>query len=124
MSEARALGKNARLYYNSASPGSPTWVAIGNVRDVKIDFDKKDADAATRDTGGVEAYLGTFIACPIDFQMNHNTADAGWQALKASFFNFSAIELLVLDGPKETTGSQGWRCPYECMKFAKGEPLM
>src|SRR5258708_2274482 len=115
------LGKNATLNRNTGSFGSPVWVVIGNVRDLKAPASKKEAESSIRGAGGFVLSQGTLIQLGVEFNMNHDPADADWLALQASFLNLTVIELLVHDRP--TGGGQGWRASFEVQKFDEGQPL-
>ena len=52
---AHVLSENAKLYYNSGSYASPTWVEICNVKDVTLSLEKDEVDVTTRCSGGLKS---------------------------------------------------------------------
>jgi len=121
-STAVRLGKDACLYRNTGSYASPTWDIIDNVRDLTLGLEMDGADASIRSYGGYAADEPTLLRVPVSFNMNYDTADTDWEALRAAFFGRTAVECLILDRAT-AAGAQGMRASFKLHKFGRGEPL-
>ena len=108
------FGRDARLYYNSATFGSPTWVVINAVRDVAIpDGDRVSIDASGRDYGiDLVEYANLKLRIEGKIRVNHsNTAFAYLQAkaLLSPSLSTSIVDLMILSGVHTTDGNTGFR---------------
>jgi hypothetical protein len=108
------FGRDARLYYNSGTYGSPTWVAINAVRDVAIpDGDRVSIDASGRDYGiELVEYGNLKLRVEGKIRVNHSdTAFAYLQvkALLSTSLSTSIVDLMILSGDKATDGNTGFR---------------
>lgn len=120
------LGLDAKLYRNTGTYASPTWVELSNVKDVTLNLEKGEADVTTRGSGGWKQTVGTTKDANVEFEMVWDPADQGFTAIKDAFFNNTSIELAVMDGPlPPPTGatSQGLRASFTVTKFTRNEPL-
>lgn len=120
---ALVVAENAKLYYNSGSYGSPTWVEVSLAKDVTLNLEKSDIDVTTRGSGGFTEYANGLIDASIEFSCLYNTADAAFQAVRDAFINKTNIEMLVLDGSTGTSGSQGLRAIMLVGSFTRNETL-
>jgi len=118
------LGDEMKLYYCAAGiGGSPEWVELSRVKDVKLNPSKGEADVTTRASGGWKQTIGTMIAASIEFEMTWDTDDAGLQAVKDAFFDNTIIGLAVMDGDIAESGSEGLWADCAILKFDRSEPL-
>jgi predicted secreted protein len=117
------LGMDAKLFRNTGSFGSPVWVEIQNVKDVTLSLEKGEADVTTRANGGWRATVGTLKEGSIEFQMVWDTEDANFTAIQEAFFDNTALELAVMDGPMTDPTSQGLRASFEVFTFTRNEAL-
>lgn len=116
------LGLDCRLYRNTGTSASPVWNEIVNVSDVTIPMSKGEAETSTR-ASTWKTRRGTLKDASIDFTLRAVATDADYTALLNSYLNNSAIELLALDGPVATAGSQGLRAWCEVMNFQQTQAL-
>jgi hypothetical protein len=117
------LGRNGKLYYNSGTYGSPTWVEITRARDVNINKSKAESDASSRATVfALSKGAQLILDISFDYQ-DSDAADTVHDALRASYNDSSAIEILVLNGSKDTAGSKGYRLSMEVMTYNEPQPL-
>jgi hypothetical protein len=119
---AFVLGLNAKLYRNTGTYGTPDWELIGNVRDLRLNLEKGEADVTTRGGNGWEQVVALKSAT-IEWGMLWDTADTNFTAIRTSFLSDTTIEFLVLDGAVETTGSQGLRAICMVNRFTRNENL-
>jgi len=116
------IGLECKLYRNTGTYASPVWNEIPNAGDVTIPMSKAEADTSTR-ASTWKTRKGTLKDVSIDFQLKFVPGDQDFAALLASYMNNTPIELLALDGPVATTGSQGLRAICEVFNFQEGQPL-
>ena len=115
---AYKLGMDAVIKYGAA--GTTAATALTNVRNVTLNLEKGEADVTTRGNGGWKATVATLKDASVEFEMVWDTADAGFTAIKNSYFNNTAISLLILDA---ATGGQGLDADFMVTKFTREEPL-
>ena len=112
-------GYTAKLYRNSATYGTPTWVEIDNVRDVNFPHAYEKLEATTRASGGVKEYEPGELELSFSFKIRSDEADTDFTSLETAYLARSLIDLMILDGDKATNGSRGYR--YEAKVFSMGE---
>jgi len=117
------LGRRGKLYVNSASYASPTWVEITLARDVSDNKETTTVDADCRAMGDWEAELAVSKKMSIDFDMIHDTTNSAWSIISTAYHALSTVDILMLNGPRTTSGSKGMRAVCTVKKFAKSEPL-
>ena len=123
MSESFTLGLNAKLYRNTGSYETPTWVVIDNVKDVKLNVEKGEADVTTRGGNGWKQTAATLKDASVEFEMVWDKKDAGFKAIKDAFFNDTTIEVAVMDGDITEDDSEGLRATMTVTTFSRNEPL-
>jgi hypothetical protein len=116
------IGLDCRLYRNTGTYASPVWNEITNVSDVTIPLSKGEAETSTR-AAAWKTRRGTLKDASIDFTLRAVANDADYTALLNSYLNNTPIELLALDGPVGTTGSQGLRAVCEVFNFQASQAL-
>jgi hypothetical protein len=101
------LGINCKVLFNTGTEGSPVWLEIKSVNDWKEDAGWAAADANDRST--------------IVDQMVKTTMQLGWSgtvkrdgsegalAVASAFLYRDPIDTLILDGPMNVQGSEGYR---------------
>ena len=120
---ATRLGMNAKLYLNTGSHGSPSWMLVNNVKDVTLSLETAEADVTTRANAGWRATVGTLKDASIEFQMVWDSNDPSFNAIQGAFFSNSPIEVAVMDGDMQNTGSQGLRATCVVLSFSRSEAL-
>jgi len=117
------LGMQAKLYRNSGSYGTPTWVEVGNVKDLTLNLEAGEADVTTRSNSGWRATVATLKDGSIEFEMVWDTTDPNFTAIQQGFFNNTPVEFAVMDGAIATAGSQGLRATMSITNFSRSEAL-
>ena len=117
------LGLDAKLYRNTGTYESPTWVEMTNVKDLTLNLESGEADVTTRGAAGWRATVATLKEGTIEFEMVWDTADAGFTAIQQAWFGNASIEFAVMDGDITVAGSQGLRATFSITKFSRNEPL-
>lgn len=117
------IGLECKVYRNTGSSGSPAWVEVGIVRDVKVGISKGEGDVSRRGGGGFKMTRGTLIDGTVTTQMVKDTADTNWLYFRSAFYGRTAIDMAFTDKDITVTGATGFRATYEVMKFEDSEPL-
>ena len=117
------LGMDAKLYRNTGTYETPTWVEITNAKDVNLNLEKGEADVTTRANQGWRATVGTLQDGSVEFEMVWDTDDAGFTAIQEAYFDGTPLEVAVMDGDIATSGSQGLRATMTVTNFSRNEPL-
>lgn len=112
-------GKETKLYYNSATNASPTWVEIVRARNVQTNRGPNLAEvefhgaAETASIPGYRKFAGSF-----EYVRKAGT-DTVYAALIAARDAGSIIELVHLNGTILLDASVGWRCPVLLGEFSE-----
>jgi predicted secreted protein len=114
---ATKLGLDAKIYQGTA--GSTATTEMSNVTDVTLNLSKSEADVTTRANAGWKATIGTLKEGSVSFTMLWDTEDAGFAAIQQSWFDNTAIALLVLDSEDGT----GLDADFSVISFTRNEPL-
>jgi hypothetical protein len=120
------LGINAKGYYRSSgSFGSPTWTVVDRIADATITHEWEEVKIADRGIGvsGGEKGLGML---EVSGRVRVNEADAGYLALYASFLSralSAAIDMMFLNGPKDSDGARGVRALWNVLKWSEPQQM-
>lgn len=117
------LGLEAKLYRNSGSFATPTWEEIEDAQDVSLNLEAGEAEAKRRGNNGWAETIATLKEASIEFGLLYRPSDDDFAEIRDAYLNRTPIELLVLDGDVETTGSQGLRAACHITNFSREEPL-
>ena len=117
------LGMEAKLYRNTGTYATPTWVEMLNVKDLTLNLEASEADVTTRGNAGWRATIAALKDGSIEFEMVWDTGDADFTAIKDAFFGNTSIEFAVMDGDVAGSGSQGLRATMAITNFSRNEPL-
>jgi hypothetical protein len=122
---AQKKGGDGRLYRNTGSYASPTWVEVARIRDNSLYLTKGETDVSTRASVGWRERLATLKDASATFTLlpAPSGTDNDFVAIKDSFINDTAIEFLILDGPLATVGSQGLRATCQVFSCTRSEAL-
>ncbi|MEO2031485.1 MAG: phage tail tube protein [Planctomycetaceae bacterium] len=117
------LGMEAKLYRNTGTYASPTWVEMLNVKDVTLNLEADEADVTTRGNAGWRATIAALKDGSIEYEMVWDTADPDFTAIQQAFFGNTEIEFAVMDGDITASGSQGLRATMSITNFSRSEAL-
>jgi hypothetical protein len=105
---ARKHGNAGKLYRNSATYATPTFVEVANIRDMSIDDARAEADLSARGDD-ISVFLAGKRTVGVQLEMVYDDTDTGYDALRDAYEGNTVIELWIADGPAATTGSTGPR---------------
>lgn len=117
------MGFAAKLYRNTGTYAVPIWTLIDEVKDNTLTFEADEVDVTTRAGGGFRQTEPGLIDAGLEFQINWDTSDDNFTALRTAFAARTAIEMLALDGLVATAGSQGLRFTGKVISFSRNEPI-
>lgn len=107
------VGASAKLYYNSGTHASPTWVLIANAVDVSVSFGKSYGDVSSRASGWKKnAAALKDLTCSFGYRYKNGT-DTVFDALRAAAIANTATELFFADGLAATSGTEGIRAYFD-----------
>jgi hypothetical protein len=91
---------------------------------VKIAADMEEADASTRAGNGVKQSEPTLLGLEVTGLVRTDEGDTnGFAQLETAFLTRAALDLMVLDGPSNLTGSRGYRFDAKVQKFGEDQSL-
>jgi len=115
------IGKDAKLYYNSGTYASPTWVLIADVNDVSVPMTKNKADVSTR-SSRYKMYGGGQLELGMNFRYLHNVGtDSIHAVFLAAYHTDTPKEFAAMDGAIATTGSKGQRGFMLCFDHSQDQ---
>jgi hypothetical protein len=117
------LGKDAKLYYNTGTYGSPTWNEVTQVRNVTLSLTTSEADVTTRSNSGWRAMAPVLKDGSLGFDMVYDNTDTDYEKFRDAFHNQTLVELLIVDGAYNVSGNEGVRGSFMVSKFDRKEEL-
>jgi hypothetical protein len=123
LTQRPVIGKDCKLYYNSGTHFSPTFVEIKKAINVSATLSKNEADVSARFSGWSLA-MGALKTLEITFNYRHiQGTDSVFAALQAAFFAGTPIQFLMLDADFNENGAQGILAFCEIMSMNPGQEL-
>lgn len=118
------VGHSMKLYYNSATVASPTWVEIDEVGDVSIaDLAVGLAELKRRANDFTKNLATLFQSFAVEFRLHHGLNSTVFDVLRAAFFNKTVTEFAVMNADIATSGNEGMRIPCLIEQFPWDQPL-
>lgn len=119
-----SLGITCVLYYNTGTFGSPTWVAVTNVSDVTVSGSWNSGDGSTR-ASRVMKEGRTQLPLQISGKMraDKSTPYVAFRTAYLASGTSAIIDIMALDGPNDTNGSDGVRFEGEVHDWSRSEGL-
>jgi hypothetical protein len=101
------VGGNCKLYYNSGTVASPTWVEISEIGDLSVpDFANTLAEIKTR-ASQWDAALPARKKLAVEFSYLYKADTTIWQFLRDMYWNSEIHEFAVADGDIATDRHRG-----------------
>lgn len=109
MAAGAKLGLKCKLYLNTASFGSPTWTAVACVSDFALNAKWDAGEASTRESR-MKLWLKTLLDLGFTGKLRaSDTGDTSYTTISAALLTDAALDIMVLNGDKTTTGVWGFR---------------
>jgi hypothetical protein len=106
------FGRDAKMYRNTASYGTPTWVAMDNIGDVSDDLNHEQVEVPLRSSGNINRFFYGNTSMSLTINTSNIKDDATLAAIWDAFRNKTTLDLLVLDRAKEDAEARGFRCEF------------
>lgn len=107
------LGILAKLYYRSAGTyGAPTWTEISLISDLAVNPAWDKADASSRGSR-VKKSAKTMLGLEFTGRLKKKPGDASYEAVMNALVSDDVLDVLILDGDKDTENNRGWRCDVQ-----------
>jgi hypothetical protein len=113
-----------KMYRNTGSFGTPAWVEVAEVGDVKIPLLDGEISVNTRATR-FKQFLKGLVELKPNWSMPYDPSNANYTALETTGQSASATQdLAFADGPIATTGTKWVRIPESLIFLGeRDEPL-
>lgn len=112
------LGRDAIFYLNTASFGSPTWAAIPQVSDLNVTAEWDETEASTRESK-MKLKAKTLLGAEVGGKLKNVKGDTNLDTIIDALFTDSVVDIMVLNGAKDTDGARGFR--FECQVHSANE---
>jgi hypothetical protein len=101
------VGREAKLYYNSGTFGSPTWTEIVQAIDVAINIDATRGDLSSRRSlWQMEGKALQSLETTFGYRIRQGVSDSVFTALRGHALNTAKVEFAVADGTINTNTTQ------------------
>lgn len=117
------VGGDWKLYYNSATNASPTWVEIKKVGDVNLDIEITAAPVLIRETVFDLNLPARIKVNSLDMDLAVDISGTVWEALRGFAFNRTNKQFAVCNASIATNGTQGFKFFAFFNKFPFNQPL-
>jgi hypothetical protein len=108
---------DCKLYYNSNTNASPTWVLLDRVVNVSCDSSATTAPTTNRSSKFETEEVVTVKLGPLTFDYQILSAvDADFNALRAAWLAKAKYQFAMMDGAIDTAGSEGWKAYFQITK--------
>ena len=103
------LGIKAVGYYNSASYGSPTWVPMVSIRDLKVDPTWDEFEANSRGSR-MKTFAATLLGITVTGNLRADESATDYLYIRLALLApDTAVDFMFLSGAKDSNGSTGFR---------------
>lgn len=103
---------NAKAYRNSGTYGSPTWAAMGLVKDVTPSMPWDMVEAGARETKA-KLYAKARADLSVSMTMRADDADTAFNAVAdAAVSQTTLLDIMFLDAPITAEGARGFRAHW------------
>ena len=118
------IGRLSKLYFNTGTYASPTWIEVDKIGDVDIDDAASTSDSDSRESGNTKTIGGNDkFAIKFEYGKVRGIADAAYSEINTSRRTKDCIDTLALDGDVTEEGSEGLRGPFWVTTKNKKEPV-
>jgi hypothetical protein len=109
------FGIKCAFYRGTA--GTEAATLVPNIKDVELNLEYEQVDATTRESGEWGAKENTIKNASIATTVKWKKGDPHFEAFRDAYMSNTAISVLVMDGPKDVVGNQGFDADCKVSKF-------
>lgn len=115
-------GIDCKVYYNSGTYGSPTWVEWSCVRDTTFALTLEEVDATCRGGNGFRQSAISLKSIEVSGNAVKDKDDASFVAIETAARSETVLDVLVLDGVRTSADSDGWRMDVQIYGWTENQP--
>ena len=117
-------GHSMKLYRNTGTIVSPTWVELTEVGDVSIpDMSRGMAELKRRASDFTKNIASLIQSIAIEFRLWHGMDATNFDALQAAFFAGTVEQWAIMNGDIAVSGTEGLTMPVLIEQFPWDQPL-
>lgn len=120
--QVASVGCNYKLYRNTGTWGSPTWLEVTTVRDNKLSMTKSTGDGSAR-LSTFKLYLAALKDVGIEYELLRDANKSETAALRDSYINDTVVNMAVCDQAIANSGAEYFKVDTLCTEFSRSEPL-
>src|SRR5262245_24381218 len=118
------IGRECKLYYNSGTFSSPTWIEVTRAIDVDYDMPAEWGNVSSRvSLFKMEAKALIGLILTFGYRYRQGVTDSVFDALRPMALGITKVEFAVADGAIATTGNEYLRATYQ-IEFGNKQPLV
>lgn len=114
-------GIECKIYLNTGTHGSPTWVEWSCARDATFNLTFEEVDATCRGSGGYRQSAITLSAIEVTGNAIKEKADSTFLLMEAAAVAKDVIDVLVMDGSRTDANSDGWRLQAQFFSWVENQ---
>jgi len=123
MGTIKAVDCKAYVRTGGTWSSSPVYTELEAAINVSIEADHSEFDATTRGAGGFRQTGVAITGLRFPITMKKDKDDTAFAALETAHQGKSLVELLVLDGPRNSASSDGYRAECVCLTWNETQDL-
>ena len=114
-------GIDCKIYLNTGTHGTPTWVEWLCARDSTFSLTFEEADATCRGSGGYRQSAITLSSIEVTGSAIKEKDDATFLLMEAAAVAKDVIDILVMDGTRLLDESDGWRLQAQFFSWVENQ---
>lgn len=116
-------GVECKVYLNTGTYEAPTWAEFLCVKDTTISLDFGEVDATCRGGGGTKQSAVTLTSLEVSGGAIKEKLDPTFLAMEAAAWAKTVVDVLVLDGPRLSADSDGYRFDGQLFTWNENQPI-
>lgn len=116
------LGITSKVYRNTNIYASPTWVEMTCISDLAVNAAWDEADGSSR-VGRVKQSAKTLMGLEITGKALVSDTAADYLALWNAIHSDTPLDLLILNGAKDSNGVRGYRADFHVFSGSEDQAM-
>lgn len=117
-------GFNMKLYRNTGSFATPTWLEIGEIGDVSLsDLTRMLAELKRRGKQFTKNLASLIGSITVTFKLPFGLGATNYTYLRTAFFAGTVFEMAIMSGDIAVATEEGLRCPMVMEQFPWNQAL-